>query len=415
MKTIRLDEYAPLVGAGEIAEIRALAACLGSVSLQHINSTSQGGGVAEILSWLVPLMQDVGIDARWTVIEGPTEFFEVTKAFHNALHGMSVEITPEMFALFREVGEQNLSKVDGQADFVVVHDPQPLGLIAAKRQGGATKWIWRCHIDLSEADLRVWGFLRTYVERFDAAVFHLPEYAKELPLDQFILPPAIDPLSEKNRELAPSEVQTVLERFGIDPEKPIVLQVSRFDRLKDPLGVLEAFRLVRRSHECQLILVGGSAADDPESAQVLAEVREKAEKLPDVHILDLPPTSHREVNAFQRAATVVVQKSIREGFGLVVTEAMWKGKPVVGSAVGGIRRQIIHGVTGFLVHTVEGTAFRIRQLLSHPELAAQMGWAAREYVRTNFLLTRYLKNWLLVLLTVKHPWRGSKQWSVFAA
>jgi trehalose synthase len=409
MSHVQLDDYAPMVGAEELDEIYALAHCLGAASIQHVNSTATGGGVAEILSRLVPLMNDVGLNARWTVMEGTPEFYDITKTFHNALHGAAVSVTPEMFEIFTQVGKQNLHKVDQQMDFIIVHDPQPIELVAAKRDGPA-KWIWRCHIDLSEADARVWGFLRTYVERFDAAVFHLPEYAKELFTDQFIIPPAIDPLSDKNRELSPTEIERVLQRFGIDPEKPMILQVSRFDYLKDPLGVIEAYKLVKCSHGCQLVLAGGSATDDPEGARVLAEVRERAEGMRDIHILDLPPTSHVEINALQRAATVVVQKSVKEGFGLVVTEALWKGKPVVGGAVGGIRRQIIHGTTGFLVHTVEGAAFRIRQLLSHPELAAQMGQAAREYVRTNFLLTQYLKNWLLLLLAVKEPWHGLKHW-----
>ncbi len=409
MKKIRLDDYVPIVGSAEIQEIRALAECVGPVSIQHINSTATGGGVAEILSWVVALMKDLGFKVKWTVIDGPPTFFEVTKAFHNALHGARISVTPEMFEVFTEVSKHNLRKVDRRADFIIVHDPQPVGLIVARKNQG-TRWIWRCHIDLSEADARVWGFLRTYVERFDAAVFHLPEYAKELLIDQFIIPPAIDPLSDKNRELSPSEIDQVINRFGIDPGKPIILQVSRFDRLKDPLGVIEAYRMVKHWHDCQLVLAGGSAADDPESGRVLAEVRERAADLRDVHILDLPPTSHVEINALQRAATVVVQKSVKEGFGLVVTEAMWKGKPVVGGAVGGIRRQIIHGSTGFLVHTVEGTAFRVRQLLSHPEMAAQMGRAAREYVRTNFLVTQYLKNWLLLLLAVRKPWKGLMHW-----
>jgi len=409
MNRTPLNDYAPIAGAEEIDEIRALAACLGPVSIQHINSTATGGGVVEILSSLVTLMNDVGLKAKWTVIEGTPEFYEVTKTFHNALHGAPVSVTPEMFEIFTEVGKRNLGKADQQMDFIIVHDPQPIELVAAKTDGRA-KWIWRCHIDLSEADARVWGFLRTYVERFDAAVFHLPEYAKELFIDQFIIPPAIDPLSDKNRELTPAEIERVLQRFGMDPEKPIILQVSRFDYLKDPLGVIDAYKLVKCSHGCQLVLAGGSAADDPESGRGLAEVRERAEGIGDIHILDLPPTSHVEINALQRAATIVVQKSVKEGFGLVVTEAMWKGKPVVGGAVGGIRRQIIHGTTGFLVHTVEGTAFRLRQLLSHPELAAQMGQSAREYVRTNFLLTQYLKNWLLLLLAVKEPWDGLRHW-----
>ncbi|MHB1843900.1 MAG: glycosyltransferase [Deltaproteobacteria bacterium] len=404
-RSIDLDAYREVVGEEEIAEIRRLARPLKGARVQHVNSTAVGGGVAEILARLVPLMQQVGLDARWDVITGHPAFYGVTKAFHNALHGAEVDIQSEMFRIFEQVTHDNLGLVDPDLDFGIMHDPQPVGLVQA-RNSKKGKWIWRCHIDLSDADPKVWGFLRPQVDRYDAAVFHLPDYAQQLSIPQLLIMPAIDPFSEKNRELPEEEIARVLERYQIDAKRPIVLQVSRFDRLKDPLGVVRAYQLARRWHDCQLVLAGGGADDDPEGERVLAEVREAAGTDPDIHLLNLPPDAHREINALQRGATVILQKSVREGFGLVVTEAMWKGKPVIGGAVGGIRRQIIQGNTGFLVHTVEGTAFRIRQLLGNPGLARRLGDSAKQFVRSNFLVPTYLKHWLLALLALRHGERG---------
>ncbi len=405
MKAISLADYGPLVGEGELNDLRLLAAPLKGLRVQHINSTALGGGVAEILMRLVPLMRELGLDASWTVLDGTPEFFEVTKAFHNALHGQPTQITLPMLECYKKVQESNYSKVDPTADVVVLHDAQPAGL-AETRAGHPGRWVWRCHIDLSVADPMVWGFLRPYVERCNAAIFHLPEYAQELHIEQYVIPPAIDPFSEKNRELKDSEIMDVLRKFGIEPARPIVAQISRFDRLKDPVGVLQAYRQLGRWVDCQLVLAGGTAADDPEGQQVLAEVRQQVAEDPNVFVLDLPPDSHFEINALQRGATAVVQKSIREGFGLVVTEAMWKRKPVIGGNVGGIRRQILHGETGYLVNTIEGTAWYLRELLVNRNLAARMGVLAQEYVRTNALLPQYLQSWLLVLLGLHQPGEG---------
>ena len=405
MNEIRLENYAPLVGGGELHDLRLLAAPLKGLRVQHINSTAVGGGVAEILARLVPLMRELGLDASWTVLEGTPEFFEVTKAFHNALHGQPTQITLPMLECYKQVQETNYAKVDPSADVVVLHDPQPAGL-AESRAGHRGRWIWRCHIDLSDADPMVWGFLRPYVERCDAAIFHLPEYARELHIEQYVIPPAIDPFSEKNRELKDSEITYVLKKFGIDPDHPIVAQISRFDRLKDPVGVVQAYRQLGKWVDCQLVLAGGAAADDPEGQQVLAEVQRQVAEDPKVFILDLPPDSHFEINALQRAADVVVQKSIREGFGLVVTEAMWKRKPVIGGNVGGIRRQILHGETGYLVNTIKGTAWYLRELLVNRALAAHMGDLAKESVRTSALLPQYLQSWLLVLLGLHQAGEG---------
>lgn len=397
-----LQSYAGVVGREKIEELRLLAAPLKGALVQHINSTLMGGGVAEILSRLVPLLGELGLDARWEVLDGTPAFFRVTKAMHNALHGAPEEITRGMVATFREVNRDNFSKLRPEADFVAIHDPQPAGLVEARARAPKSRWVWRCHIDLSESDWGAWAMVRPYVEQFDAAIFHLADYAKELPCPQLVIPPAIDPLSEKNVELAPEEVRQVLAHFHIDPARPLIVQVSRFDWLKDPVGVVQAYRIARRWHDCQLVLAGGGAADDPEGERVLARVREEVGGDPDVFILDLPADSHRVINALQRGATIIVQKSVKEGFGLVVTEAMWKGKPVIGGNVGGIRRQIVHGATGFLVNTPEGAAFRIRQLLANPGLARRIGEGAREYVRENFLLPGYLEKWLLVLHHLRH-------------
>jgi len=398
---ITLESYNRYIPPAQLDIIRTLADTLGPVKIQQVNSTRMGGGVAEILQHLLPLMEELGFEIHWDIIEGNPEFFNITKKFHNALHGTRAEFSREELDAFREVTADNLNVIREDMDFHVIHDPQPVGLIDA-RNNSTGDWIWRCHIDLSEADNRVWGFLRQWVEEYDHAIFHLPDYAKDLLIDQMIIPPAINPFSEKNRELSDDEVNEVLERFNIDPGLPIILQVSRFDRLKDPVGVIRAYKLVRRYLDSQLILAGGGAADDPEGAQVLAEVYQEAEGVPDVHILDLPPDSNLEINALQRAASVVLQKSFREGFGLTVTEAMWKGKPVIGGNVGGIRRQIVHRSNGMLVQSIEGTALRIREILADQRLAEHLGENARKFVQENFLLPHYLQNWLLVFHSVQN-------------
>jgi trehalose synthase len=375
-----LQDYAPIVGDGILREIRLLASYLQGTRLQHINSTAEGGGVAELLSMLVPLMRDVGLDATWDVMRGNEAFFEVTKVLHNNLHGAHNEVTAEMRDIFWDTTRENAGLVRRDADFVCIHDPQPVGLV--REPEARARWIWRCHIDLADADNATWPFVRQFVERFDGAIFHLPDYARELSITQFICPPAIDPLSAKSCELDRAEIDQIVERYGIDPKLPIVLQVSRYDRLKDPVGVVRGFKLAARSRPCQLVLVGAAVRDDPEGEEVLAEVREAAGGDPHIHVLVMEHGAPRAVNALQRAATVVVQKSLKEGFGLTVTEAMWKARPVIGGAVGGIRRQILQGRTGFLVHSVEGMAYRIRQLIGNPELARQIGQNAKRFVTT---------------------------------
>jgi len=389
-KGYELDAYKAVVGTGEIRDIRRLAGFLRGRRVVHLNSTKAGGGVAEILSRLLPLFQEVGVDVCWEVLDGNPEFFEVTKSIHNALHGEHVPIDGRMLSLYREVMEANRGKTDSESDIVVLHDPQPVGL-AGFRNGGTPQMVWRCHIDVSRADPAVWRFLQGYLDKCDAAVYHLGDYARNLPINEYVVPPAIDPFSHKNCELPEEEIESVFAQFGIDRERPVVVQVSRFDRLKDPVGVIDAYRMVRRYMDCQLVLAGGTAIDDPEGVRVLEEVYERRNEDRDIHVLNLPPDSHRKINALQRGANVVVQKSLREGFGLVVTEAMWKGKPVIGGNVGGIRRQILDDITGYRVHTVEGLSWRLRELLGDPEKARKMGKMGREMVRQNFLLPGLLQ------------------------
>jgi len=390
------------VGRSTIEELRLLAARLSGKVIQNINSTFVGGGVAEILSRMVPLLEQLGVDARWNIIKGSTEFFQVTKKFHNALHGRSESISAKDFALYLETTQKNIKELEFYGDIVFVHDPQPAALVNKKKELGR-KWIWRCHIDVSHPNQDVWDFLRPFVVQYDAAVFSAPAFSRELPIRQLLISPSIDPLSDKNKELDQPTIDSVLVKYGIPRDKPIITQVSRFDYLKDPVGVIQAFELVRKSIDCRLVFAGGTASDDPESDKVLAEVRERAGNNSDIHILLIPAGSDIEINALQRASTVIVQKSHREGFGLTVTEALWKAKPVVASAVGGIPLQVKNKFTGLLSYGIEGTAYDIRQLLTNPEYARRLGENGREHVKYNFLITRHLKDYLLLFLSLYNP------------
>lgn len=398
---MKLDDYAPLVGEDTLEELRVLARAMGGRSVLHVNSTSVGGGVAEILNRMVPLLNELGVPTRWEVMKGGESFYAVTKKFHNALHGDPVEIGPRDFHTYEDGVDGNLATLPLDADVVFVHDPQPCALVKSRRRR-KSHWIWRCHIDVSRPRGGVWEFLKPYVEQYNACVISAPVFAQAVSIPQVLVAPSIDPLSDKNRDLDPSEVDAILERLGVPRDWPLVTQVSRFDRLKDPLGVIEAFRMARRYVKARLVLVGGTADDDPEGAQVLAEVRERAQGHDDIRVLCLPPTSHVEINALQRASAVVMQKSLREGFGLTVSEALWKGKPVIAGAVGGIPLQISHGQSGALVHSVEGAALWLRRLLNESALAKKMGENGREHVRQNFLLTRHLRDYLMLFLSQDH-------------
>ena len=396
---IPLSDYAQLLGAGEIDELWALARPLRGRSIEMINSTAVGGGVAEILNRLLPLAEELDLNIRWDVMTGGEDFFEVTKAFHNALHGAPYHPTARDFEIYSAYNERNRTRLPLDAEFMVIHDPQPAALIDARKKNWS-HWLWRCHIDLSHPNRTVWDFLETFVARYDASMFSSPEFAKQLSIPQYLFYPAIDPLAEKNRELDSDFIAGVLARYKIDSSRPILTQISRFDRLKDPVGVIRAYRIVKRYFDCQLVLAGGGASDDPEGAVVLQEVLHEAESDPDIKVLELPTWAPLEVNALQRASTIVIQKSLREGFGLTVSEALWKKKPVVASAVGGIPVQVIHKHTGLLSHSIEGTAYQIRFLLSHPEIAAKLGENGHQHVKENFLITEKLKRYLTLFSAV---------------
>jgi len=388
---ITLSDYSRIVPKGDLLLIRKISERLAGKRFRHVNSTRSGGGVAEILQRMIPLLVDLGIDARWDVIEGDSAFFNMTKKIHNSLQGQVDPITDAQWKHHYEINMENASRMDLSGHCVLIHDPQPVALVEKRTD---QSWIWRCHIDISKPQTDTWKRLRPYVEKHDMAIFSVAKFAQPIDPEKFIIPPSIDPLSEKNRDMEPEEISEVLERYQIPRDKPILLQISRFDRFKDPMGVIHAYRLVKKYNDCRLVLAGGAATDDPEGEAVLQEVLEYSGQDPDIHILLLPPFSDREVNALQRAADIVFQKSLKEGFGLTVTEAMWKEKPVIGGNVGGIPLQIIHGATGFLVNSAEGAAFRVKQFLNNPAMIQRMGERGREHVRTRFLITRQIRDYL---------------------
>lgn len=396
-----IEAYRPVIGDIATDEILRLAGLLKGARVLHVNATAFGGGVAEILATLVPLMNDIGLQADWQVIKGADEFFDVTKAMHNSLQGMYYDWTPAMRQTWLHYNKLNADLFDEDYDYVVIHDPQPAAIpsFLEERTGARPgKWVWRCHIDITDAQAQVWDLLRPHVERYDGAIFTLPDYVKDdLRHPQiFCVPPAIDPLSPKNADLPEDTVNAILERYGVDPKRPMVTQISRFDPWKDPLGVIDVYRAAKREvPDLQLVMIASMASDDPEGwAWYERTVRRAGEDF-DIHILsNLNGVGNIEVNAFQRAARVVIQKSVREGFGLVVSEALWKGRPVVAGNVGGIPLQIVNGKTGFLVNTNEECVEKLLFLLRNREEADRMGAMGVEYVRDNFLTTRYLRDYL---------------------
>ncbi len=398
-----IDEYSGISPKADLILLQKLGEKLKNRTFLHVNSTRVGGGVAEILQRMIPILLELGIDAKWDVIKGDPRFFDITKKIHNALQGNPGTITKEMWDYHFEVNQKNAETCQLDANAVLIHDPQPAPLVEFRKKG---HWIWRCHIDVSNPIKEVWDRFARYCKRFDAAIFSVGRFTRPMTIDQFIIPPAIDPLSEKNRELTPAEINETVNRFHIPTAKPILLQVSRFDRFKDPIGVIRAYQIVKKYNDCILILAGSPALDDPEGEMVLNETMEVADSDPNIYFLLLPPFSDKDINALQTVATVILQKSLKEGFGLTVSEAMWKGKPVVGGAAGGIPLQITHGVTGFLVHSVEGAAFRIRQLLNNPHLTKKMGENAKEYVRANFLITRQIRDYLSLWYSMENKGRN---------
>ncbi len=421
-----IDDYRPIIGDRCVDDILALAAPLRGARVLHVNATAFGGGVAELLSTLVPLMRSVGLDAEWRLMAGAPELWETTKAIHNLLQGAYISPTPlplvpairrrgsirekaigacwtpEMADVWKHYNELTAERFEGTYDFVVVHDPQPAGLLSFLREyrpgQSLGKWIWRCHIDLTRARGDVWDFLRQYLTAYDASIFTMQEYVKhDIPTPKVaLIAPAIDPLSSKNVDLPPDAVRDIVQQFGIDPDRPIVSQVSRFDPWKDPLGVVDVYKRLKRDvPELQLLMVGSMATDDPEGLRYFELTARRAGEDPDIHLLtNLHGVGNFEVNAFQRASRVVLQKSIREGFALTVSEALWKGRPVVATAVGGIPLQVASGFSGYLVKTNRECVERTRELLSNPALADDFGANGRERVRDNFLVTRLLSDYL---------------------
>ncbi|HKW50373.1 MAG TPA: glycosyltransferase [Candidatus Eisenbacteria bacterium] len=398
-RTSWLERYERVVGPETLRALEALARKMKGHRIVMVNTTKTGGGVAEILHRVVVILNELGIPTTWEVMEGDARFFGVTKRMHNALHGHVVPLTEEDREIYRERTRIEAKRLALDGDLIMIHDPQPAGLIELCRKSGQN-WIWRCHIDLSRRDEGYWEFIRPMVEQYDAAIFSHVQFVPPLQVPAILVPPSIDPFAEKNREMEEEEIELILARLGIEPHGPWVTQISRFDRIKDPIGVLEAFRLVRARRPAKLLLAGGGASDDPEGAEVLAEVREKAKGVRDVEIMELPPQSDLEINALQRTSTVVLQKSLREGFALTVSEALWKRRAVVASAVGGIPLQVLDERTGLLVRSIEGTAFQTVRLLDNPELRRDLGAEGRIHVRDNFLHTREVRDYLAVFARV---------------
>jgi len=396
-----LADYTHLVGRGLVDEIRELAEPVQGLRVLHVSATAFGGGVSELLYTVVPLMRDAGLDAHWNVILGREEFFNVTKLMHNSLQGDENTLTEQQWEVFHAYNTMNARGLESDWDVIVIHDPQPLGL-RRNAPDRAQRWMWRCHIDLSSPNPTTLGRILPLIEEYDASVWHMEQYVPPgIERGVRIMPPAIDPLSPKNMALSPEDAAFVCEQFGIDPDRPLLTQVSRFDPWKDPIGVIDAYKVVTEEiPEAQLALVGSMATDDPEGWEFFHKTYRYADGDPDIKILNnLNNVGAIEVNAFQSQSDVVIQKSIREGFGLTVTEALWKGRPTVASNVGGIPLQIEDGIGGYLVSSPEETARRCVEILSDPELAKRLGRTGKERVRANFLTPRLLRDWLQLLGT----------------
>src|SRR3954451_21430445 len=394
-----LEQYEPLIGAATVGRIAAKADRVRTMRVAHISSTFYGGGVTELLTPLTLMMNATGIETDWHLVQGTPGYFGCTKKLHNALQGERRDFSDAEKTIYEQVVFENATRLHlDDCDAVIVHDPQPLPLIGhfADRE---MPWLWQCHVDLSSPYAPVWTYLRGFIEQYNAAIFSLPEYGQEIGVDQHFVTPAIDPFSAKNRQMSDREIREFLDNYKIPTDRPLVTQISRFDRWKDPMGVIEAFRKAREQVDCRLVLVGNNASDDPEGGKIL----ETIESVADEGIIVLAVDDPTLVNALQCTAAVVLQKSTREGFGLTVTEAMWKGAAVIGGDVGGIRHQIKDGWNGFLVKTPDQAAARLVQLLKDPQLRERIGARAKESVRQNFLMSRLLEDWLDLLTRYERP------------
>lgn len=396
---VRINEYIEIVGNDIIESLFIIAEKLKGLKIQNINSTAVGGGVAEILSRMIPLLKQLNVETKWDVIKGDEKFFAITKSFHNALHGVREDFTKEDFEYFIEVNKRNSEDIISDSDLIFIHDPQPVCLVEKKKEIGK-KWAWRCHIDFTNPQKDVMTFLEKYIEQYDCSVFSAPAFARKLKIPQVLISPSIDPLSEKNKELSEEIINKITDKFNLDRKRPIVSQISRFDYLKDPIGVIEVYKKVKKYIDCQLVLAGGGAVDDPEGMKVLNDVKNASIGDEDIHVIFLPPSSDIEINALQRASTVVLQKSLKEGFGLTVAEALWKGKPVIAGAVGGIPLQIKHQYSGILTYTIDGTAFYLKQLLSEPAFANKLGFNGKSHIKDNFLITRHIRDYMLLFVSL---------------
>jgi trehalose synthase len=394
---IRIEDYIPIVGQSSIDELRHIADKLNGRVMQLVNSTAVGGGVAEILTRIIPLFIQLGVNAKWDVIKGNERFFNITKRMHNALHGVKEKFKKKDFDFFIETNRQNAENMNFYGDMVFIHDPQPVALIE-KRDHVKNKWAWRCHIDFTSPQKDVMEFLTGFIEKYDASVFSAPAFARQFKVPQVLISPSIDPLSDKNKDLPEETINSIVSGYGLDIGRPIVTQISRFDYLKDPVGVIKVYKKVKKYTDCQLVLAGGGATDDPEGMKVLDEVREAAEGDDDIHVLFLPPSSDIEINALQRASTIILQKSLKEGFGLTVAEALWKSKPVIAGAVGGIPLQIKHQYSGLLSYSIDGTAYYLKQLLNEPRFARELGINGKSHIKENFLITRHVRDYLFLFL-----------------
>jgi trehalose synthase len=391
-----LEEYREIVGEEVISSIYRKARTLYGLKVININSTYYGGGVAEILNTFVPLMNEAGVEADWRILRGTPDFFDITKKFHNGLQGDSINLTQIKKRLYTQASETFASYCHMDDDCVVIHDPQPLPLIKffRKRQ----PWVWRCHVDLSDPNPHLWDFLKNFILRYDMVVISSPKYRREdLPVFQRVIYPAIDPLTPKNMNISTSMISKYLKKFNIPTDKPLVSQISRFDKWKDPAGLLDIFEMIRGKADCRLILCGSMAADDPEGRQVYDRVRRQANSLiKSGEVILITSENNILVNVLQRSSAVIIQKSAKEGFGLSVTEALWKGKPVVASDIGGISHQITDGETGFLFspEDIQGFADCTADLLKKPKIGEEVGRKATEFVREHFLVTRLLADYL---------------------
>jgi trehalose synthase len=391
----RLDDYRQVAPPGAVDFIVKLAERVRGRRCLHLTAGRFGAGIPETLRVVVPLLGELGVDTGWEITGGDPAFFGTTAALRASLQGAERLLSDQALDHYQEMNRVNAKKLSLEADVVIAHDVEPAGLVASRGESG--RWVWRCHFDCSRPQRRAWAFFRRIVGQYDAAIFSLPKFARRVGLPQYVIHPSIDPLSEKNRDLSSREVASALDGLRIPRDRPLLVQIGAFTVDQDPLGVVNAYRLVKKHHAVRLVLAG-TAGEDPQSREIVADLREAAAQDEDVIVLDLPPDAYRQINALQRAATIVLVKSVREGFGLGAAEAMWKGKPVVGGVAGGLTQQILYDITGYTVHSVEGAAFRIRHLLNNPELIARMGAAGREHVRRAFLVTRHLTDYLALLI-----------------